>query len=234
MQGSGLPNLSSTPHRRNPSTLTDPSGPRAGYTPASPPSSERKARPPFSLFSDPSGTFGPGPALVRAMAHRVRASFRRPLVPAVLLVAGLILAYSGVLTSSSSRSRSAGSASYFSSLFVTAPKVDLRAVLGAPSAAHAGMQWTDGAHDPPIPFPEFMQFGSDAYIVELETSRIIETRTGEPMEGIGPHQPFNLGVLKLPKGSKWGFLGVARGPGKHYANFVQVNGFWANEQSLIM
>jgi hypothetical protein len=64
------------------------------------------------------------------------------------------------------------------------------------------------------------------------TAPIIDLRSGLPIDEETNGGPFNLAILKLPRGSKWDFVGVARGPTRT-REFMKVEGHVSREQSLI-
>ena len=53
--------------------------------------------------------------------------------------------------------------------------------------------------------------GQPSARVEIDDDNIIDSTTGRPIEG-SENLSFNLALLRLPRGSKWWFLGVARAP----------------------
>jgi hypothetical protein len=88
--------------------------------------------------------------------------------------------------------------------------VDTQAVLDHVPARFADKQFTWN-NDNGMLEDELATLGTLSTTVELDGREIIDVITGEKLtrsaKGV-----FNLSLLKLPRGSKWGFLGVARGP----------------------
>ncbi|WWC92605.1 uncharacterized protein L201_007564 [Kwoniella dendrophila CBS 6074] len=105
---------------------------------------------------------------------------------------------------------------------------DINLSLNLPSNEE-GIQNSD---DDEIEVDNFRIIGQRVSQIKLDDSKIIDYQTGSIIQGVNEGSSFNSAVLKLPKGSKWGFLGVARGPTRQ-RDFMKVNGHSSREQVLI-
>lgn len=74
--------------------------------------------------------------------------------------------------------------------------------------------------------------GQPGHFITLDAP-IIDMRTGRELHEATTGGAFNLAVLKLPHRSKWGYLGIARGPTR-IRPFMQVEGHNSREQSLLL
>jgi hypothetical protein len=109
-----------------------------------------------------------------------------------------------------------------------ATRVDLAEVLIRVPPGHETFAWArdDGNEN------GFVVLGTEAAFVEIDEAELIDARTGKPLVGANEGHTFNLAVLKLPHGSRWGFLGVARGPTRR-RSLIVVNGHESREQVLV-
>ncbi|GFZ48357.1 hypothetical protein JCM24511_06105 [Saitozyma sp. JCM 24511] len=109
-----------------------------------------------------------------------------------------------------------------------ATRVDLAEVLTRVPPGHETFAWArnDGNEN------GFVVLGTEAAFVEIDEAELIDARTGKPLVGANEGHTFNLAVLKLPHGSRWGFLGVARGPTRR-RSLIVVNGHESREQVLV-
>jgi hypothetical protein len=107
-------------------------------------------------------------------------------------------------------------------------RVNLTQLLTAVPSSQQGASWTDedGVEAP------FAVIGSPILTITFDTSEIIDVVTGEQLAGELDGGLFNLAVIKLPVGSEWDFLGVARGPTRKWS-FLEVSGKGAKEQVLV-
>lgn len=101
----------------------------------------------------------------------------------------------------------------------------LRETIAAAPANHSA-GWTD--EEGPL-----HHLGAPASFVELANSDVLDARTGEPFSEDLEGGVFNLAVLKLPPGSRFQLLGVARGPTRQHP-FMAVKGHPGREQSLVV
>lgn len=76
------------------------------------------------------------------------------------------------------------------------------------------------------------KIGTPGAYVELPNSDILDVRTGEPMAEHLDRTSFNLAILPLPRGSKWDYVGVARGPLRR-RDFMQLNGHPSIEHVML-
>ncbi|WWD20517.1 hypothetical protein CI109_104993 [Kwoniella shandongensis] len=106
--------------------------------------------------------------------------------------------------------------------------VDILSTLSITPPGHQQYAWTEGDGST----SEFLTLGTPAHFIPFDDNQIIDVVTGQKLQGPTDGSTFNLGVLKLPRGSKWGFVGVARGPGRK-RDLVMVNGYPSKEQVLI-
>lgn len=103
----------------------------------------------------------------------------------------------------------------------------LEPLMAAP-ASQEGFAWTEGdGSDRP-----FYTLGtwSREMVLDMDDP-ILDVKTEAPYIG-GDGATFNPSVLKLPRGSKWGFVCVARGP-RRIDTAMQLNGVAFQEESLI-
>ena len=121
----------------------------------------------------------------------------------------------------------------FSPYTSSATPVDIRSILTATPPAYDSFPWTDTRDRMDLADqPEWATVGSPAWIVKMNDSGIVDVQTGEPLQGTIEGASFNLAVLKLPPGSRWGFVGVARGPTVK-REWIKVRGHESREQMLI-
>ncbi|OCF44576.1 hypothetical protein I317_01649 [Kwoniella heveanensis CBS 569] len=106
--------------------------------------------------------------------------------------------------------------------------VDVRAILTAVPEDQENVAWNDDSAST----QGLYTVGSPATSIELDDTGIIDMRTGEPIQDVNEGSTFNLAVLKLPHGSKWAFVGVARGPTRQ-RDFMSLKGHPSREQVLI-
>jgi hypothetical protein len=109
-----------------------------------------------------------------------------------------------------------------------ATTVDLAEVLTHVPPGHQTFAWARNDENE----NGFVVLGTQAAFVGIDETELIDARTGKPLVGANEGHTFNLAVLKLPHGSKWGFLGVARGPTRRRSMIV-VNGYESREQVLV-
>lgn len=88
--------------------------------------------------------------------------------------------------------------------------------------------WTDkdGIDEP------LVSLGRSAQFIQLGNDEIDDVRTGEVLADITKGEAFNLAVLKLPSGSKFQFVGVARGPTRT-REYLKMIGSAVHEQVLL-
>jgi hypothetical protein len=98
------------------------------------------------------------------------------------------------------------------------------AIAAAPANLTAG--WTDD--EAPLHL-----LGAPASFVAMANEDVLDARTGEPFSEDLESGTFNLAVLKLPPGSKFQLLGIARGPTRKHP-FMKVKDHPAREQSLVL
>lgn len=109
-------------------------------------------------------------------------------------------------------------------------EVDIKSVLTHIPNGHDHVLWsehegTEGTIGP------YAVLGTPASFITLDSSSIIDAKTGLALtDPLGA--PFNLAVLPLPPGSKWDFVGVARGPTR-WRSFIHFYGHEAREQVLV-
>ena len=114
-----------------------------------------------------------------------------------------------------------------------ATPVDIRSILTSTPPAHVAFSWTDAQDRTTLSEqPEWLTVGSAAWEVKLNNTSIVDVETGEPLRGHILGSSFNLAVLKLPPGSRWGFVGVARGP-TLMRDWVKVKDVFSREQMLV-
>ncbi|KAK8850335.1 hypothetical protein IAR55_004252 [Kwoniella newhampshirensis] len=106
--------------------------------------------------------------------------------------------------------------------------VDVFSVLSSTPPGHEEYSWTEGDGSA----GDFVTVGSPAHFIPLENEDIVDVKTGEKLVGPLSGSTFNLGLLKLPRGSKWGYVGVARGPHRK-RELVMVNGNPSVEHVLV-
>lgn len=107
---------------------------------------------------------------------------------------------------------------------------DVLTILTQTPAGQADLDWTDEG-DVPLGRPAIL--GTSAHSIVFDDSTIIDVMTGKPIEGVNEEgHTFNLAVLKLPRGSQWDYVGVARGPTRRQ-EWLQVVGFPGRQQVLI-
>ena len=70
-------------------------------------------------------------------------------------------------------------------------------------------------------------------MIEFDSGGIIDTQTGLALTGADSDAVFNLAVLRLPHGSKWDLVGVARGPSRS-RSFITINSHPGREQVLVL
>ncbi|WVQ66252.1 uncharacterized protein L199_004431 [Kwoniella botswanensis] len=104
--------------------------------------------------------------------------------------------------------------------------VDLESILIDIPPGQGSSAWTEGDEG------EFVTIGQPVSKIQFNDKGIVDVRTGVPLEGANEGSTFNLAVLKLPRGSKWGFVGVARGPTR-LRHFMKINGHSSREQVLV-
>ena len=75
--------------------------------------------------------------------------------------------------------------------------------------------------------------GTKADMIKFDSRGVIDAQTGLPLTGVESDVVFNLAVLRLPEGSKWDFVGIARGPTRS-RSFITVNGHPGREQVLVL
>ncbi|BEI82534.1 hypothetical protein CcaverHIS002_0304020 [Cutaneotrichosporon cavernicola] len=94
------------------------------------------------------------------------------------------------------------------------------------SSPNSSLAWTDADGS-------LHRLGNGAHFVDLPNDHVVDARNGlafpQELEG----QSFNLAVLKLPPGSAFHLLGVARGPTRRHP-FIVVEGHPAREQSVVV
>nr|XP_031862412.1 uncharacterized protein CI109_001909 [Kwoniella shandongensis]KAA5529484.1 hypothetical protein CI109_001909 [Kwoniella shandongensis] len=139
-----------------------------------------------------------------------------------------------------STSHSLLSTSSFSSLSSTAGRpgtpVDVAAILTSTPSGHAHYAWTEedatktDLGEGGLPFVTLN--GGKPHFLRFDDKTIIDVITGKELQGANEGTTFNLAVLKLPRGSKWGFVGVARGPTRR-REFMAVKGNPSREQVLV-
>jgi hypothetical protein len=117
---------------------------------------------------------------------------------------------------------------YSPSILVKPTPVNITTVLTAELPHQKGLAFTKDDDN----LNGFAVLGSPASYIELDDSKIIDIKTGEPVRDFNEGTTFNLAVLKLPHGSKWGFLGVARGPTRR-REFMRLSGYESREQVLV-
>ncbi|WWC73890.1 uncharacterized protein I206_107862 [Kwoniella pini CBS 10737] len=105
--------------------------------------------------------------------------------------------------------------------------VDLKVILTNIPINQEGLAWTEGDEK-----GKFQIIGESVSQIQFDDRNIIDIRTGKPLENANEGSTFNLAILKLPNGSKWNFLGVARGPTR-MREFMRVNGWPSREQVLV-
>ncbi|WRT69889.1 uncharacterized protein IL334_006880 [Kwoniella shivajii] len=106
--------------------------------------------------------------------------------------------------------------------------VDQASILTNVPIGHEQAAWTEGdQHQSGFPI-----VGQPVARIQLNDKGVIDVRTGDSLQDVNEGSTFNLAVLKLPRGSKWGFVGVARGPTR-MRHFMQVNGHSSREQVLV-
>ncbi|WVW87136.1 hypothetical protein I302_109193 [Kwoniella bestiolae CBS 10118] len=104
--------------------------------------------------------------------------------------------------------------------------VDLKSILTDRPPGQESSAWTEGDEG------KFVTIGKPVTKIQFNDKGIIDVRTGRELEGANEGSTFNLAVLKLPRGSKWGFVGVARGPTR-LRDFMKINGHSSREQVLV-
>lgn len=117
---------------------------------------------------------------------------------------------------------------YSPSIFVKPTPVNIATILTGELPHQKGLAFTKDDDN----LNGFAVLGSVASYIELDDSKIIDIKTGEPVRNFNEGTTFNLAVLKLPHGSKWGFLGVARGPTRR-REFMRLSGYESREQVLV-
>ncbi|WVF67412.1 hypothetical protein IAT40_002168 [Kwoniella sp. CBS 6097] len=106
--------------------------------------------------------------------------------------------------------------------------VDVEAILTTVPEGQGDVAWNDDGDS----HQGLYTAGSPATSIELDDTGIIDVRTGNSLQDVNEGSTFNLAVLKLPHGSKWGFVGVARGPTRQ-RDFMSLKGYPSREQVLI-
>lgn len=76
------------------------------------------------------------------------------------------------------------------------------------------------------------QIGSPAGFIRLPNTEVIDVKSGEPFAEILDNESFNLAILPLPPGSKWHYVGVARGP-KRRREFLKAFGYASIEHIML-
>lgn len=106
------------------------------------------------------------------------------------------------------------------------PPVDVRSLIA--SLPHAeGFAFSENGSGPLEPL------GTETDMIVFDSRQVIDSQTGHPLTGADWDVVFNLAVLRLPDGSKWDYVGVARGPTRS-RRFITVNSFAGREQVLVL
>lgn len=121
------------------------------------------------------------------------------------------------------------------SLGPSTDKVDLEQILSGRLQSETAngttkLKWTDHDGIDDAPFEQAGIF--PGHNLSFDNDDIVDARTQRPTNYRQDGHPFNLAVLRLPRGSKWQFVGVSRGP-TVYHQAVWVSGQMSREQTLI-
>ncbi|KAK8864628.1 hypothetical protein IAR55_001878 [Kwoniella newhampshirensis] len=109
--------------------------------------------------------------------------------------------------------------------------VDVSSILTAIPPGHANYAWTENDASA-MEERDFVTIGEEPHFIEFKDETILDVVTGNTLQRANEGTTFNLAVLKLPRGSRWGFVGVARGPTRR-REFMTVKGHVSREQVLV-